>query len=553
MIAPCIDMRIYFDKRLVALRSERTSWLTHWMDLSKFITPRRGRFLATQNQGNRGASKTSNIIDSTATHAAQALAAGMQSGITSPTRPWFHLTIENEDSESGPVHLWLDECHRRMLAVLSDSNAYNALHTAYEELGVFGTACIVVEEDDDDVIRVQTLTVGEYMLGNNKKGVADSLYREFTMTVGQVVERFGYDNCSVAVKSLYDHQGQDREVIIGAAVEPNTGRFKHPLLNKKAFLSAYWEMGQRTDEFLELKGYDELPFMAFRWRTLSNEPYGESPGMACLGDVKALQKMQLKSAQAIDKHVDPPMVASVDMKNEAASLLPGGITYVPNQSQVGFKPAIEIQPNIQGIEAKIAECQKRIKTMFYEDLWLMLQNMEGVQPRNQMEIAERKQEKMLMLGPVLERLQYELLDPLVDRVFAIMQRAELLPVPPPELTSGKIDVEYVSTLSEAQKAVDTGSVERMVAFIGNLAGARPDALDNLNVDETIALYGDMISAPPKLLMDADQVAAMRQQRAQQAQQQQMMQQSMAATQGAKNLADTDVGGGMNALQKMMGG
>lgn len=550
-----INMRLYFDRRLVALRAERLSWWHHWMDLSKFILPRRGKFLVTQNQANRGSSKTNNIIDSTATHSAQALGAGLQSGVTSPTRPWFRLSMasQEESPDTSPTKVWLDECQRRMMCILGESNAYNALHTAYEELGVFGTAVVVVDEDEDDVVRFTTLTVGEYMLANDKKGVANTLYREFVMTVAQVVERFGIDNVSAGVKSLYENNGQDREVIIGGAIEPNTGRFKHPLLKGKAYISAYWELGHPSDQCLEVKGYSELPFMAFRWRTLSNEPYGESPGMSCLGDVKALQKLQLKSAQAIDKIVDPPMVASVDMKNEPASLLPGGVTYVASQSQVGFKPAFEVPPNVQGIEMKIKECQARIKTMFYEDLWLMLQNMEGVQPRNQMEISERKQEKMLMLGPVLERLQYELLDPLVERVFSIMARRELLPVPPPELQGAKLDIEYVSTLSEAQKAVDTGAVERFVAFIGNLAGARPDALDNLDVDEAIALYGDMISTPAKMLMSGDQVAAVRQQRAQQQQQQIMMQNSLAATQGAKNLSDTEVGGGMNALQKMMGG
>ena len=551
-----IPLRQCLDKRLIQLRDERWSWFQHWRDLSDNILPRRGKFLTTPNQSNRGSTKTTKIIDSTATKASSMLASGMQSGITSPARPWFNLQPNDSDlNDSSPVKIWLDEVHSRMLTVLARSNIYNCLHVGYEEVGVFGTGVVIIDEDINHVtgelgriVRGTTLTVGEYMLATGKSGEPDTLYREFVMTVAQVVERFGIDNVSPQVKSLHDSDQVDREVTIGAAIEKNDGKYKHPLLRGKPYRSVYWEVGQGQQYVLEIKGFPEKPFMAFRWHTISNEAYGRSPGMDCLGDVKALQKAQLKSAQAIDKMIDPPMVADVAMKNETASLLPGGVTYA--SGNVGFKPAYEVPPNIQGIELKIKEMQSRINGMFFADLWMMISQLDTV--RTATEIQERKQEKMLMLGPVLERLQNELLTPLILRVFNVMLRNDLFPPIPPEMQSG-FTPQYVSTLAEAQKSVDTAGIERLFGFVGSIAGAKPEVLDLMNQDEAVEEYADMLGVTPKLLNPPDKVAQIRDARAKAQQQQAAVQNGLAMTQGAQNLSQVDVGGGMNAVQKMIGG
>ena len=549
----CSALRLYLDKRLQALRNERSTWFGHWRDLSDNILPRRGKFLVTPNESQRGSIKTQRIIDNTATLSAGRLAAGIQSGVTSPARPWFRLALGDADlSDQSDVKLWLDEVQRRMFRVLGQSNIYNCTHVLYEEVGVFGNGVLLIEEDDLDVIRGTILTAGEYMLATNNRGRVDVLFREFVMTVEQMSERFGLENLSSAAQALYYTGQMDQQFMIAHAIEPNSTLSDGlpGVVGKKPYRSTYWEWANREKIVLECKGFNELPFMAFRWHVIANEPYGRSPGMDALGDVKALQKMQLRSQQAIDKMVNPPMVADIAMKNENASLLPGGVTYV-SQSGAGFKPAYEISPNIQGIEQKIRETQERIKSCFFEDLWMMIAQLDTV--RTATEIVARKEEKMLQLGPVLERMQFELLDPIVERVFSIMMRRGLLPPAPQSVQGNQIDVQYVSTLADAQKAVDTTGVERLVAFVGNIAAARPDALDNLNVDEIVDSYADMLGVSPKVLESTAQVAAIRAQRAKQAQQAQSAQNAMAAVQGAQTLSQTDVGGGQNALEKMGGG
>jgi hypothetical protein len=546
-------LRQYVDRRLVSMRSDRWSYWQHWRQLSDFVLPRRGRYLQTPNQATRGDQVGTRIINETPTLAARTLAAGLMAGLTSPARPWFRLSIRDMDvSDNTPVRLWLDEVTKRLLTVLSQSNAYNALHVIYEELGVFGTGCVLIEEDFEDVIRCQTLTAGEYYLGSSGRNQIDTLYREYVLTVAQIVDRFGLEACSPTVRSLYESRLHDREINICQAIEPNDDRSPQvPGLKGRKFRSLVWEWGQNPVLVLELRGYHEQPFCAPRWHVIGNDSYGRSPAMECLGTCKMLQTLEKRTAQAIDKVLNPPMVADVSMKNEPASLLPGGVTYVANLAQSGFKPAYEVPPDIRGAEEKIAKAEERIKSTFFADLFLMISQLDTV--RTATEIIERKQEKMLMLGPFLERSQFELINPFIERIFAMMYRARLIPPPPREIRGRAFDIECVSTLADAQKSTATTGIERLVAFVGNLAAAKPEALDNVDFDEAVREYADLIGVTQKLIVAQQERDKVRQQRNQQAQQQQAMQMSMAAAQGAKTLSDTQVGGGQNAIEKMLGG
>lgn len=507
------DLRRYLDRRLNGLRQERLSWWTHWQDLSEYILPRRGRFLIAANQANRGDPRNHRIIDSTGTLAARTLASGLMAGLTSPARPWFRLTVKNPDlADQAPVRQWLDDVGNRMMAALAKSNFYNSLAVAYEELGVFGSAALLILEDQDDVIRCHALTAGEYFLANSERLAVNTLYREFTLTVGQIVGQFGLEACSSTVRSLFTSGYVDREIIIGHAIEPNEQPVEPGLpWTNMPWRSVYWEIGTAQTQVLDCRGFYEFPVCAPRWHLVGNDVYGRSPGMDALGDIRALQIEQKRKAQAIEKMVNPPMLADAALKNQPASLLPGGVTYLPGSSTgVGMRPIYEVNPPLDGLIQDIQEVQARINQAFYADLWLMISQLDDV--RSAAEIAARKEEKLLMLGPVLERLHNELLSPALHRVFAIMARNKLLPPPPPGMTPQDLDVDYVSMLAQAQKSVSLGGIERLLMFVGQVAPSDPDALDKIDVDEAIDEYADLLGVSPRLLRQQAQVEQIRQAR-----------------------------------------
>lgn len=478
----------------------------------------------------------------------------MMSGITSPARPWFRLTLDNQAlADQSEVKVWLDEVQRRMMRVFADSNFYNAMAVMYEDLAVFGTAAMVMHEDTQDIIRCYNPSAGEYFLAQSYRLQVDTLYREFTMTARQLIQEFGEDKVSPTVKSMNQRVGKDQEVMVCHAIEPNDARnVESKVPSSFAYREVFWEWGTGQTDVLDERGYHEFPVLAPRWHLSSNDVYGRSPGMDALGDVKQLQLETKRKAQAIDKMVNPPVVADVSLKNEPTSLLPGGVTYVAStQGSVGVKPIYEVKPDLSHMVADIQEVQRRIKEVFFYDLFLMISQLETV--RTATEISARREEKLVMLGPVLERFENEALDPAVERTFAIMARMRLLPLAPAAIQGQRIQVQFVSMLADAQRAVATTGFERWIAQVGSIAAAKPDALDKVNTDECVDWYADSLGVSPKLLNDDKVVAQIRKARAQQQQAAAAAQLAMAGVEGAKTLSQTETGAGQNALQLIMGG
>ena len=562
----------HVNERLLGLRVNRYSWWVHARELADFILPRRYKWLITPNQMTRGSPINQHILDSTGTLAARNLASGMMSGISSPTRPWFRLKIGRQDStQTSPTSLWLAECERLMMLVFQESNFYNSIAIVYFDLVVFGTAVMLIYEDFDNVIHCYNPCFGEFYLDNDGKYKPLVFFREFTMTAAQVVDQFGYENTSKQVQMLYDEQkaALTREIIVAHAIEPNMDAAKFGIPSHFKFREVYWEWGGSASPqggiayapgFLRKGGFNEAPHVAVRWDLVSNDAYGRSPGMDALPDIKQLQQEVRRKAQAIDKVVNPPMVADIQLKNQPASLLPGGTTYVAGMMQAnnaGYAPAYgNWKPGIAEISEDLNEIRQRIRTTFYNDLFQVISQFETRSNVSATEIDARRSEALVMLGPVLERIEYELLSPTIERTFAIMSRAGVLPPPPAEIQGANIDIEYISMLSQAQQAAASSGIERTLQLVGGLVGVDPSVMDNLDLDFTVEKYSTLMNNDPRMIRSPADLQALRQQRQQQ---QAVQEQQMAAERasklatGAKTLSETDVGGGQNALQAMMGG
>lgn len=558
-----LKLRQRLDARLTSLKTWRYSWWVHWADLARFILPRRYRWLVTPQQWQRGSPINQNILDNTGTIAADRLASGMMAGITSPSKPWFRLgPIDMALLNDTEVKLWIAEVQRRMLRVMASSNYYTAKHQQYMDLAVFGTAPMIIYEDREQVIRCFNPCAGEYYAAVGASNSVDTLYREINMTVQQVVDEFGDgDNVSMDVRTAWKTGNLDREVLVCHAIEPNpeyvaaAGRVgPSNNVGNGAFRELYWERSAAGGTFLRKAEYYELPFSCPRWDVTGNDAYGRSPGMTALGDIKQLQLQQKRKAQAIDKIVNPPMVADPALKNEPASLLPGSVTYSPGMTtgKPGFAPAFQVNPYLGDLTKDMQEVQQRIQAAFFNDIFLMISQLDTV--RSATEIDARREEKLIQLGPVLERNENESLSPDINRIFKIMQRMGLIPPPPEAIRrAGNIRVEYISMLAEAQRVTEVTAMERTWQFGGGIAAAKPEVLDNLDEDQSIKLYAEVLRVDPRMIRSPRQVAQLRAQRNQEAARAKAMQEAAALTAGAETLSKTEVGGGQNALDIMLNG
>jgi hypothetical protein len=514
------------------LRSERATWWSHWQEITTYLLPRNGRYF--EQDRNKGHRRHNSIYDNTGTRALRTLGAGMMAGATSPARPWFRLgTVDPDLNEFPPVQLWLADVTERMQLVFTKSNTYRTLHGIYEELGAFGTAGSIILPDSKNAIHHYPVTIGEYAIATDYKGRVNTLYREFQKTVGELVREFGYSKCSTSVKNLYDRGSLDQWVTVIHAIEPRDDRErdfnKEDNMNMK-YKSCYFEQGGDGEQVLRESGFRDFPAVVPRWGIAGGDIYGNSPGMEALGDIKQLQHEQLRKAQGIDYQTKPPLQVPSYMKNRDVDSLPGGVTFVDGQ-QGKIETAFNVNLNLNHLLQDIQDVRGRINSSFYADLFLMLANATDTR-MTATEVAERHEEKLLMLGPVLERLHNELLDPLIDNTFNRMVEAGLVPPAPEELQGTELNVEFVSMLAQAQRAIGTNSVDRYTNTMGMIAQMKPDVLDKFDSDKWANAYAQMLGINPELIVPDKQVARIRQERAQT---QQQMAQREAQNQAVDNM------------------
>lgn len=555
-------------RRKKAMWSERESWDQHIRDVFDQTRPRRTRF--SQSSTNKGDRRNQQIIDNTGVIASRVLRSGLVNGLSDPSTDWFKY--EPEDLalfEYGPVKDWVSQLQKLVRRIFAESNVYAALPTIYDELGLAATGCAIIDDDFDTVINLTTFTWGEYALACDAKGQVNALYRDLKMTVLQCVERFGRENCSDQVKKQYENCQYDEWVEVCHAIEPNLERDPNKLdAQNLPYRSVYWEANCAAadkDKFLRKSGYRSNPIIAPRWDVVGSDIYGSTcPGMEALGDMRQLQIQHKRLGRAIENNTNPATQGPQSLRDRFVSTLPGQHNVVANPAQGKIEPVFQSNVNVSDLVNHIEDTRRRIKETFYEPYILSISQIEGVQPRNQWEISERKGEGLLVLGPVVQRLQNELFRPLHDRVLdriyeiciPLWQLGEpaMLPPPPPELQGLPLRIRYVSPLSKIAQQQGVASTERLLSIVAQNAQVFPGMVRKIDEEQVIDELGEMLSINSKIIRSDEVVAQIAEQQAQQQQMQQMaaMAKPIADAAGAaKTLSETNVGGGTGALEAML--
>jgi len=560
---------IFYDHCDAKIRSGlvwRFSFWAHWARLAEYWKPRRYKFLVTPNQMNKGSPINDAILDGTSIYALNTCASGMWSAFTNPEVPWIRLKPKDESFEvDRDARKWLDDIANWMLDVFDSSNFYTEMAQAFEDLPLFGTAPVIVYEDYEDIIRLYVPCAGEYFCWVGARQSVDSLGREYQQTVAQIVEFFGLEACPNDIQRLWREGGasQDREYVVRCIIEPNyelatkEGKTYRPVPAGFDYRETYWIRGIKGDHPLSLRGYHDKPFSVFRWAKESNDPYGRSPCMEALGDNKQVQWQQLRKGEYIEKLVRPPMGADPELKMEPQSILPGKTTYVNTAGgKKGFWPLFE--PNPQGLVAiteDIKETNLRLERALFVDVFMAITQMQGVQPRNELELTKRDLERLNKLGPVVNLVSNALAD-IVVRVLDIGQRRKLLPPKPASLRNVPLKLEFETMMRRAQRAAAAVGMKGTIASLGEMSLIAKQS----QVPDPIAKF-DLRKAAERMAIDEgwpvdcifyDQEVEkhdLARQKAVAAAQ--APQQAMAAVAGAKALGQTPIGPG-TALGALMG-
>ena len=557
-----LDKKKYKSK-VRQMEENRQDYLKRWKAIRDYQLPYIGCFDDTADTTDYARRRDTNIYHSVAWQANQSFAAGVMSGLTPPSRQWFRLIWSNDTMKNHPeAGELLDKRMNILQDVLLKSNFYNAIHSSYLELA-FGQAPLAIFQDADTGVHFVPFTVGTYMMENGPDGIVDTFCTKYEMTARQLADKFGADRLPSSIRAELENGGVKTKHKLWWLVEPNRFHDRNKEVMDKyhmKYLSLYWlEEGEK--DFLDIGGFQEWPIPVARYLVTGNETYGKGPGWFAEGDSKGLQKLEKDDIIAVELGIKPPMAASATTAKQGINLTPGSYTVVERNEPV--TPLFNVNVNLQHLQEKILDLQDRIKRAYSADLFMMLERLEDKSMTAQ-EVLQRKQEQLQQLGPVVQRLQFEFLRKIIERVYNILDRAGILPQPEDAelalaLSNEEVTIEYISPLAQAQKMAGMTNIEQAIAFTGQLAQCDQSVRDKIDFAKTIDSYFDMVGAPASIKRTEEEYEAIQQQKAQamaEAKQQEQMAQAVQmaapAAQAAKNITEA-ANDGNPALQEWLGG
>ena len=539
-------------KIVSGMESVQQNWIPTWQSIKDAIGTNLGKFNNDILKNYQEIVNPKEIINNNPLNYVRIFASGMMSGMVSQSRKWFDLRKRTTDEKGSERNKFLEYFTKEMNNIFSSSNFYDVMFPCFKEYSIYAIMCIYAEEDFEDVVRFTRFTAGEYMISNDRKGNPNTFARKFAMTVSQLVEKFGIDNVSNSVKNSYNNRNYNELIEVVHLICENKDRDIFSKTNKnKKYASYYYEYSNSEYKFLKISGYDKFPIFFTKWETVSNsDVYGvDSPGFLAKGDCKTLQRVEEDKLYGMQKIYNPPVIVDNDI--EDINLNPGGITAINpvNVGGVGIKP-IEVKSfNIQDVEYSISIIEKRISTYFYADLFLMLMQSNDVN-KTATEVRARLEENKLTLSPALEKINKDILSPIIEYVADIMIRNGIIEIPE-ELQGEEIKIEYVSIIAQAQKMIGSQAIEQFISFIGNVSAVKPEVLDNVNLDKLTKIYGEKLAIDDSLFNSDIDIKRIRENRDMQNQQIQNQQTMLNSVNAAKVLSDTEIREN-TALTELMG-
>ncbi len=485
------------------MKNDRSTHEAVWQEIAEYLRPLRAEFLAQTRTP--GAKRDAKVFDSTPLIAADNFTGGIYSMMTNPANRWFALKLEDEDlNDYAPARDWLYAVETRLLNSFGPqiSRFYNVLPALYADLACFGNAVFSSEEVYSGERRIldRTHALADICFTENALGDVDTVYRRFTVEARNARSMFG-DGLSRDAQKAAERDPFKKVEFIHCVEPAEEGARPH------SFASTYVEVDARIE--VARGGYAEMPYQVPRWAQASGEVYGRGLGESVLADVKMLNRMDRTTIRAAEKLADPPLLAGDEGVVRAARTYSGGVTYGAIDS--AGNPLIK--PLYTGANVSVAfDMMEARRNTIRDGFYFSLLQLVGSPNMTATEWLGRQEEKLRLMGPNLGRIQSEFLSPLIRRRFGILARANQLPPAPPEIGGFPLRVEYVSPLARAQAAGEAHAVVRLYESVLPIAKADPSVMDNLDHDEAVQTLARGWAVPAKILRDATQVAAMREER-----------------------------------------
>lgn len=470
-------------ERYDQMDKDAVNWKLHWQRVYEFVVPRKEDVVSQRMPGD---DRESDIYDTTPVLANEQLAAALHSMLTNPELRFFELLFGDPNLDDLPqVKQWCETCADSMYQVLNSSNFQTEIHEAYIDLGAAGTACLYMEENDEFVVHFSTRALKEIRIDENYMGQVDTVGRMFKLKPAQILQMFP-DITEEKLRGILRNSGSADSVepiAIVHLIEP-VAAVKHTahadLVKQKGHKISSTYVLYDKKFILSQNSYPEFPYCTPRWSKTTGELYGRGPGFQMLPDIMMLNAMMLTVIQAAQITVSPPFMVEDDSVIGQVRLTPAGLTIV----RAGAEPpkALITGARIDLGQNTLEDVRKRIRQGFYAD---QLKLPVETPQKTAEEVRQLTEEQLRLMGPVLGRQHFELLRPLITRLFGIMERRKMFPQRPPEIATKPFKVRYSSVLARAQRMQEMQNIQRAIGTIAPLQQIDPTVKDNVKLDDLV--------------------------------------------------------------------
>ena len=460
-------------RRFKRLDSDRGNWRNQWEDVARYCAPRRMGALGPRVDGDRRVSPQ--IYNPIGIQCVQTLAAAMHGMLMNPATNWLNIRMTDEKlDEKENVKAWTNGISKGI------SNALASPHTAFhsqanqllEDMSALGTGVMYVGQQKRGHLFVRTYPIFECCIAENEYGFVDTVMRDSMYTVRQMVDIWGR-KVSPRIMALYDKSEYDQRHKVINVCTPRKD-YERDSSNKtpQHMPIAICYIEEEGCSTLEESGSEEMPYVCPRWWVISGEVHGRSPAMTALPQVKVSNAATRTVMRAAEKAVDPPLTVPHENLVGPVRQYAGSLTYLRNKAEIGQMPTSAQLPYAAEY---IQQLDNAIRTTMFVDQVQFV----GDFKMTATEVIQRQTERMRLLGPVLGRLENEFLNPLIERVFGIMNRNRAFDQPPQEIQDADMRIEYSSPLARAQKSQIAQGFQQVIGILEPLAKLGPEVAQQL--------------------------------------------------------------------------
>lgn len=484
------------------MRSDRSSVDATREEIREFIAPMAQSVLSREAEGTKTSGK---VLDNTAETYQGILTGAIVSTLAPDTVDWAGVKCEDEDVNAiDEAAAWLEDCSKRMSPVFRSprSGFFTTFTEVADAASLMGGGTIFTPFVPGRGIVFTTVPTDEVSIDEDPYGRVDTLYRDYTLTARQAVQRWGVACPEKVRKAAADDKTASNSFRFVHAVFPREDRDAQ---RGDAANLPIASLDVCVDEFavVEVGGFHEMPYHHGRLLKRAGEKYGRGCGHRALADVKSLQKAMKIQITGAEKVMSPPLLVVDDGVTGKIRSGANGITYIRS----GAFASDPVKPLNTGARPDLGEqfieaMRSRIGAAFYADQVRVVRTdrMTATEYLGAMEENNR------ILGPILGRLKDELIGPMVERVFAIMLRMNAF-LPIPDVLQGRnIVVNYVSPLVRQQRINQARSFAQFMEVTAPLIAQDKEVLANLRPDNVFRDVGDVL-ALPKTWFEAPEVVA----------------------------------------------